>query len=175
MFKVTQKNCVHLFACADRRHCADCRRAGTTALAAVHASRRPAGHGVVHAMHSDAAKEGTGSPAICGHLYGSIWVLPLRAAWRALPIVATEFMGALINVMVFAPRLHGAPGLLVLDALVVPTVIAGKASSPLMRFLHHALVSLPEYKLVASTLQVSHEYGPYNLSRMRAHGARARR
>ena len=137
-------------------------RSGTTALAAVYTSRRPAGHGVVHAMHSDAAKEGTGSPAICGHLYGSIWVLPLRAAWRDLPIVATEFMGALINVMVFAPRLHGAPGLLVLDALVVPTVIAGKASSPLMRFLHHALVSLPEYKLVASTLQVSHEYGPYN-------------
>ena len=137
-------------------------RSGTTALAAVHASRRPAGHGVVHAMHSDAAKEGTGSPAICGHLYGSIWVLPLRSAWRDLPIVATEFMGAIINVMVFAPRLHGAPGLLVLDALVVPTVIAGKASSALMRFLHHALVSLPEYKQVASTLQVSHEYGPYN-------------
>ena len=89
-------------------------------------------------------------------------MLPLRAAWRDLPIVATEFMGAIINVMVFAPRLHGAPGLLVLDALVVPTVIAGKASSALMRFLHHALVSLPEYKLVANTLQVSHEYGPYN-------------
>ena len=137
-------------------------RAGTTALAAVHASTRPAGHGVVHVMHSDAAKEGTGSPAICGHLYGSIWVLPLRAEWRALPIVATEFMGAIINVMIFAPRLHGAPGLLVLDALVVPTVIAGKASSALMRFLHYALVSLPEYRLVAHTLQVSHEYGPYN-------------
>ena len=137
-------------------------RSGTTALAAVHASRRPAGYGVVHAMHSDAAKEGTGSPAICGHLYSSIWVLPLREAWRALPIVATEFMGAIINVMVFAPRLHGAPGLLVLDALVVPTVIAGKASSALMRFLHYSLVTLPEYKQVAHTLQVSHEYGPYN-------------
>ena len=145
-----------------RWHAALTTRSGTTALAAVHTSRRPAGHGVLHAMHSDAAKEGTGSPAICGHLYGSIWVLPLRAAWRDLPIVATEFMGAIINVMVFAPRLHGAPGLLVLDALVVPTVIAGKASSALMRFLHHALVSLPEYKLVANTLQVSHEYGPYN-------------
>jgi hypothetical protein len=69
-------------------------RSGTTALAAVHASRRPAGHGVVHAMHSDAAKEGTGSPAICGHLYGSIWVLPLRSAWRDLPILSLQSLWA---------------------------------------------------------------------------------
>ena len=136
--------------------------AGTSTLAALHAVRRPAGHGVVHAMHSDAAKEGTGSPAICGNLYNKIWILPLQAQWRELPIVATEFVGAIVNVMIFGPLLHDAPGLLVLDALVVPTVVAGKASSPLMRFLHEYLVSMPEYARVAHTLLVSHEYGPYN-------------
>ena len=102
-------------------------------------------------MHSDAAKEGTGSPAICGNLYQHIWIIELRPEWRALPIVATEFIGGIVNIMVFAPMLHGAPGLLVLDALVVPTVIAGKASSPLMRYLHEYLVALPEYQLVAAT------------------------
>ena len=49
-------------------------------------------------MHSDAAKEGTGAPAICGNLYSEIWVLPLRDEWRALPIVATEFVGGIINI-----------------------------------------------------------------------------
>ena len=136
--------------------------AGTSTLAALHAVARPAGHGVVHAMHSDAAKEGTGSPAICGNLYSKIWIIPLRPEWRDLPIVATEFIGGIVNVMIFAPMLHDAPGLLVLDALVVPTVIAGKASSPLMRFLHDFLVTMPEYARVAHTLLVSHEYGPYN-------------
>lgn len=136
--------------------------AGTTALAALYPSRRPAGAGVLHVMHSDAAKEGTGAPAICGNLYSEIWVLPLRDEWRALPIVATEFVGGIINIMIFAPMLHGAPGLLVLDALVVPTVIAGKASSPLMRYLHEYLVALPEYALVSDTLLVAQEYGPYN-------------
>ena len=58
--------------------------------------------------------------------------------------------------------LHGAPGLLVLDALVVPIIVAGKASSPLMRFMHEYLVSMPEYALVADTLLVAQEYGPYN-------------
>jgi len=136
--------------------------AGTSTLAALHATQRPAGHGVVHTMHSDAAKEGTGEPAICGNLYESVWILPLRQEWRDLPIVATEFVGGIINVMIFGPMLHGAPGLLVLDALVVPTVIAGKASSPLMRYLHEYLVSMPEYARVARTLLVSQEYGPYN-------------
>ena len=136
--------------------------AGTSTLAALHATQRPAGHGVVHTMHSDAAKEGTGEPAICGNLYESVWILPLRPEWRDLPIVATEFVGGIINVMIFGPMLHGAPGLLVLDALVVPIVIAGKASSPLMRYLHEYLVSMPEYARVARTLLVSQEYGPYN-------------
>ena len=136
--------------------------AGTSTLAALHALTRPAGFGVVHTMHSDAAKEGTGSPAICGNLYSKIWIIPLRPEWRELPIVATEFIGAIVNVMIFAPMLHDAPGLLVLDALVVPTVIAGKASSALMRFLHDYLVTMPEYARVAHTLLVSHEYGPYN-------------
>ena len=136
--------------------------AGTTTLAALYPTRRPTGSGVLHVMHSDAAKEGTGEPAICGNLYSHIYIIPLRPEWRALPIVATEFIGGIVNVMIFAPMLHGAPGLLVLDALVVPTVIAGKASSPLMRYLHEYLVAMPEYQLVADTLLVSQEYGPYN-------------
>ena len=138
------------------------RTSGTTALASVYPSRRPATTGVLHVMHSDAALKGTKYPAICGNLYSNIYVLPLTAAWRTLPIVCTEFAGGIINIMLFAPMLHGAPGLLVLDALVVPIIVAGRASSPLMRFMHEYLVSMPEYALVADTLLVAQEYGPYN-------------
>ena len=115
-------------------------------------------------MHSNAAKEGIGTPAIpiAGNLYSHVWVLPLRPEWRELPIVATEFVGGIANVAIFGPMLRAISGQLVLDALVVPTIVAGKASSPLMRFLHNYLVTLPEYATVASTLQVAQEYGPYN-------------
>ena len=42
---------------------------GTTALAALFPVRRPAGAELFSVMHSDAAKEGTGTPAIAGNLY----------------------------------------------------------------------------------------------------------
>ena len=41
------------------------RTSGTTALASVYPSRRPATTGVLHVMHSDAALKGTKYPAIC--------------------------------------------------------------------------------------------------------------
>ena len=44
------------------------RTSGTTALASVYPSRRPATTGVLHVMHSDAALKGTKHPAICGNL-----------------------------------------------------------------------------------------------------------
>ena len=94
------------------------RTSGTTALASVYPSRRPATTGVLHVMHSDAALKGTKHPAICGNLsttskynfnlYSNIYVLPLTAAWRTLPIVCTEFAGGIINIMLFAPMLHGS-------------------------------------------------------------------
>ena len=150
--------------------------AGTTALAALYPSRRPAGAGVLHVMHSDAAKEGTGAPAICGNLYSEIWVLPLRDEWRALPIVATEFVGGIINVMIFAPMLHGAPGLLVLDALVVPTVIAGKASSPLMRYICTSTSSrFPSTRWSPTRCSLLRSTAPTTPSPTPARAARARR
>ena len=88
----------------------------------------------------------------------NIWVLPLRPEWRCLPIVVTEFIGGIINVQIFVPMLKGAPGLLIFDALVVPKVMSGKASSPIMRYRDNEeyLAALPEYKSVASTLLVAH-------------------
>ena len=77
-----------------------------------------------------------------------------------MPIVVLEYLGGLLNLVVFGPRLRGAPCALLLDALVVPTVMAGKASAPMMRFLQLRFVELVQG--LGLNLQVGHEYGPFN-------------
>ena len=79
--------------------------AGVTALAAAFAMRRREVGGTLHVMRSDAAIQGTGSPAISGHLYGSYFVLPLTPDWLLMPIVVLEFLGGLLSLIVFGPRL----------------------------------------------------------------------
>ena len=134
--------------------------AGTTALSAAFALRRAGGGGTVHALRSDAAILGTGKPAICGALYGAVYVLALTPQWLEMPIVVLEYLGGLLNLIIFGPRLRGAPCALLLDALVVPTVMAGKASAPMMRFLQLRFVAL--VRDLELNLQVGHEYGPFN-------------
>ena len=134
--------------------------AGTTALSAAFALRRAGVGGTVHALRSDAAILGTGKPAICGALYGAVYVLALTPQWLEMPIVVLEYLGGLLNLIIFGPRLRGAPCALLLDALVVPTVMAGKASAPMMRFLQLRFVAL--VRDLELNLQVGHEYGPFN-------------
>ena len=124
------------------------------------ALRRAGGCGVVHALRSDAAILGTRYPALCGNLYGSVYVLRLTPEWLEMPIVVLEFLGGLLNLVVFGTQLRGAPCALLLDALVVPTVMAGKAKAPMMRFLQLRFIALVQKH--GLNIEVGHEYGPFN-------------
>jgi len=134
---------------------------GISALASIFPVARPAASVQLCVMHSDAAVLGTGRPAVCGNLYNFVYIVPLEG-YLELPIVTLEFFGAIFNVMMFAHKLHGAPALLVLDALVVSLVLGGKASTPMTKFLHLTLIGLPEFQLIEQDLYASHENGPYN-------------
>ena len=57
-------------------------------------------------------------------------------AQRVLPIVVTEFAGAIFNLMIFSHLLGDAPVALMLDALVVPMVLVSKGASPMMQWMH---------------------------------------
>ena len=139
-------------------------RAGSSALGSVFHLPRPCSSAHLPAMLSDAAKDGVDAPSIFGHLYGMVWNVPLieQKGHLELPVVATEMLGGLFNCKIFGPILAGAPCSLVLDALVVPLVIAGKAGSPLTQFLHEELLAMPEYQGIQSDLFVEHLYGPFN-------------
>ena len=137
--------------------------AGVSALAAVCPVIPGNPDEIVCVMHSDAAIKGTGAPALCGNLYERVWVIPLKGTkYLCLPIVVLEFLCAPINLHCFAEHLHGRRAALEIDALVVPLVLGGKASTPMMRFLHAALVNDASYQLVADLLSAQHGYGPYN-------------
>ena len=101
---------------------------------------------------------------ICGNLYSMFWVIRLYGAWLELPIVVTEFAGALINLMVFDTYLGSAPvGVaLVLDALVVPVILASKASaqSPMMQWMHAYLLNMPEFVRREHAIYAAQIYGP---------------
>ena len=134
--------------------------AGTTALSAALQLRRAAHSGVVHMLRSDAAILGTHFPGICCALYQRVLVLPLTPAWLEMPIVVLEFLGGLINLVVFGTMLAGVPCALILDALVVPTVMGGKARAPMMRWLQLRFVELVQRFQLNVT--VSMEYGTFN-------------
>jgi hypothetical protein len=136
--------------------------AGTTALSAAFALRRAGTSGVVHALRSDAAILGTAFPALCGALYQHVYVLRLTPRWLEMPIVVLEFLGGLLNLITFGPMLRGAPCALLLDALVVPTVMAGKAKSRMMRYLHLIFVELVRRLELNLDGGVGHEFGPFN-------------
>ena len=135
--------------------------AGTSALASAFALRRKVGTGIVHALRSDAAILGTAWPALCGNLYGKLWIMRLSDQYLRMPIVVLEFLGALLNLIIFGPSLGTAPCVLIVDALVVSLVMTGKASAPMMRFLHKAFVTLLEKH--GLDLSVAHESGPFNV------------
>ena len=134
--------------------------AGTTALSAALQLRRAAHSGVVHMLRSDAAILGTHFPGICCALYQRVLVLPLTTAWLEMPIVVLEFLGGLINLLVFGTMLAGVPCALILDALVVPTVMGGKARAPMMRWLQLRFVELVQRFQLNVT--VTMEYGTFN-------------
>ena len=139
-------------------------RAGTSALVTAFDQGRPSAQRLVVRLFSDAAKLGCGEPAICGNMYDLYWIVVLRPEWRGLPIVVTEFAGAIINAIVFLPMLGGAPTTLVLDALVVPVILASRAhDSPVMQYMHEQFVQLPEITAHGFELSAAHERGLGNI------------
>ena len=98
-----------------------------------------------------------------GNLYQHVYILPLTGAWLELPIVGTEFAGPIISLMVFPHLLADAPTALLMDALVVPTILASKAeSSEMMQWMHQRFLALPEGKCLGSNLLAGQIYGPHN-------------
>ena len=78
-------------------------------------------------------------------------------------VVVTEFAGAIINLMTFGPWLSDAPHALMLDALVVPSVLASRAGgSRMMQWMHRELLSLPEFARFEHSLYAAQVYGPRN-------------
>ena len=139
-------------------------RAGTSALVTAFDQGRPSAQRLVVRLFSDAAKLGCGEPALCGNMYDLYWIVVLRPDWRVLPIVVTEFAGAIINAIVFLPMLGGAPTTLVLDALVVPVILASRAhDSPVMQYMHEQFVNLPEITTHGFELSAAHERGLGNI------------
>ena len=122
-------------------------RNGNSALAAAFVVNAAPGGFCLVRLYSDASKKGTSMPGISGNLYHMYWVFRLEGGHLELPIVVTEFFGGIINLIVFDAYLSDAPLALLLDALVVPVVVASKASaaSPMMQYMHELLLSLPEF------------------------------
>ena len=86
--------------------------------------------------------------------------MQLTPRWLLMPIVVLEFLGGLINLLVFGPVVGSAPCALMLDALVVPTVMGGKAKSPIMRWLSLRFVQLVQN--LELDVVCGHEFGPFN-------------
>ena len=149
-------------------------RAGTSMLAAAFDTATAPVGVIVRRMYSDAARTSGGGdlqtdPAICGNMYQQVWIVPLGTAELELPIVVTEFFGAMFNLITFFPMLvgegdTGAPVALIIDSLVVPIIMISRAShgSPMMQWMHEVLLSLPEYQALEGRLYAMQTYGPRN-------------
>ena len=149
-------------------------RAGTSMLAAAFDTATVPVGVVVRRMYSDAARTSANGdvqtqPGICGNLYQHVWLIRLGTAELELPIVVTEFLGALFNLIIFFSMLvgdgsSGAPIAMMIDSLVVPIVLVSRAShgAPMMQWLHQMLLDLPEYQALADKLFARHIHGPRN-------------
>ena len=137
--------------------------AGGSALAAAFHAERPASSTAVARIFQDAAVEGTHYPGICGNFYKYYYVVALNDRWRQLPIVALEFAGPIISLMTFAHLLPTAPLSLVMDALVVPIILASKAGTPLMQFFHRKFLELPIVSKLKTLLGGEHTFGARNV------------
>ena len=139
--------------------------AGCSALAAAFHSSLPLSSTVISRIYQDAAVEGTNYPGICGNFYRYYYILALTAEWRRLPIVALEFAGPIISLMTFSHLLPDAPQALIMDALVVPIILASRArdASPMMQFFHQKFLALPIVVDLGQLLMAGQTYGGRNV------------
>jgi len=115
-------------------------------------------------VSSDAAKDGTPTPAIAGYAHGVYWQHFYSPAWMWLPIAVLEFLALAVSIIIFAPLLEHAPHVILqTDSLTTAFVLAHDAArSPLIATAHSLLLNTLEYtRLVAGfpswrLVQVTH-------------------
>jgi len=103
-------------------------------------------------ISSDAAKEGTLTPAIAGYMHGLFWRFFYPLEWRLLPIVVLEFLALAVSIIVFANLIDQAPCVVLqTDSLTSAFVLtADAAKSPLLIEAHALLIRCPAYATLLS-------------------------
>ena len=123
--------------------------------------------GTTFVMPSDAAKDGTPTPGVGGHMHGFSWYLPLQPCGVVgplqLPINWLKFLAVYVNFVVFGPSvplLHSR--LLQLTDSLTPAIVLTKhsAKSQGMQLVHLRLLDEPEFIRLAAISNVAHVFGP---------------
>ena len=136
------------------------------ACTAVLVSAREEG-GTTLVMSSDAAKDGTPTPGVGGHMHGFSWYLPLLpcdvVGPLQLPINWLEFLAVYGNFEIFGPSvplLHSRL-LQLTDSLTSAIVLTNhSAKSEGMQLVHLKLLQSSEFIRLAAITDVAHVFGP---------------
>ena len=112
----------------------------------------------------DAAKEGAAIPGIGGYMLGAWWTMPLGPLLLQLPIPVLEFLGIIVNIIVFGDRVVAPICLLTASDSVTSVLAALNMSShaPLMQFLHMELLETPQLQRLGPRALIVHRYGEGN-------------
>ena len=123
--------------------------------------------GSVVVMSSDAAKDGTPTPGVGGHMHGMSWYLPLSPEdVAALPINWLEFLGIYGNFVIFGPSipLMHTRVLALTDSLTSALVLSKhSAKSEGMQMIHLRLLDEAEFVRLAAITDIAHVFGPGNI------------
>ena len=140
-------------------------RPGIACTAVLISAREEGGTTLV--MSSDAAKDGTPTPGVGGHMHGFSWYLPLLPSDVVgplqLPINWLEFLAVYGNFEIFGPSvplLHSRL-LQLTDSLTSAIVLTRhSAKSEGMQLVHLALLESSEFVRLAAITDVAHVFGP---------------
>jgi site-specific DNA-cytosine methylase len=122
-------------------------------------------------LYSDAALQGADIPALGGYWHGNFWSLPLTAAWLLLPIPHLEFLALCFNIILFVRHIlidyeelpEGLKVVANADGLAaVQTLTGSTGKSEVMWYIDEWFASTPEYKTIATALDLAHVYGMGN-------------
>ena len=121
------------------------------------------------ALASDACKEGAEIPGIGGFFAGYWWTLAYEAHHLTLDIPVLELIAFAVNLMVFEHLLGpiaDADDTLILayiDAQASAVILSrGSAHSPVMQFVHRAILGMPVFEKCQKCLAVAHLRGEAN-------------
>ena len=135
-------------------------------------ARRTPVTGMCFFFSSDAAKEGTPTPALAGYMHGMYWQLFFPPEWHALHITLLEFLALAMSVIIFAPYLEKVPSVVIeTDSLSASFVLSeASARSPPLYLAHSLLLDTPEYSELLGGVRawrqvsVGHIHGPANIA-----------